>query len=170
VLSSLAFAAALAATAPASATSPSPPPIRFTGETTDGKSLEVPDEARGRILVLVVGFTQNSAKATTQWSEALDAGLGQRVAVVAVAVLDKVPGLFRTFVKHAIDKDVGPPQPGHGSFVTTFDGRALRAGAPAGNADDPVIYVFRPDGSLASVARTPYSAGAVSELERSLPE
>jgi hypothetical protein len=170
VFASLLFLAALAAPAPAAAASPAAPAVRFAGETSDGKPVEIPDEARGRVLVLVVGFTQKSAKATGDWGDALDAGLGRRVAIVAAAVLDKVPGFLRTFVKRAIDKDVGPPQPGHGIFVTTFDGRALRAAAPAGSEDDPVIYVFRPDGSLASVARTPYSASAAAELERSLPK
>jgi len=150
--------------------SPTPAAVlRFHGETTDGKSATYPDDARGKPLVLVVGFTQKSAKATDAWTEELEKQSGAHAAIVGVAVLDQVPGFVRGYVKKAIDKNVGPPQPGEAGFVTTFEGGALRASAPAGNADDPVIYVFRADGSVASTLRAPYSATAATQVESAIP-
>jgi hypothetical protein len=149
--------------------SPAPIVIRFRGETTDGKTRTFPDDARGKPLVLVVGLTQKSAKATDMWSTDLQTHLGERATIVGVAVLDHVPGFVRGFVKKAIDKDVGPPMPGEAGFVTTFDGATLRACAPAGNADDPVIYVFRADGSVASTVREPYSTAAAKDVEETVP-
>ncbi len=149
--------------------SPAPIVIRFRGETTDGKTRTYPDDARGKALVLVVGLTQKSAKATDEWSTDFQTHVGARATIVGVAVLDRVPGFVRGIVKKAIDKDVGPPTPGEAGFVTTFDGSALRAGAPAGNADDPVIYVFRADGSVASTVREPYSTAAAKDVEETVP-
>jgi hypothetical protein len=158
----------LAAGPPAPAVAPSAPVWRLRGETTDGRAVVYPDDARGKPLVVVVGLTQASAKATATWTAELQSQVGARVAVVGVALLDQVPGFARGFVKRAIAKAVGPPQTGKAAFVSTFDGGSIRATAPAGDKDDPVVYVFRPDGSVASVAREAYSAGAETSVERAL--
>jgi hypothetical protein len=119
--------------------------------------------------VVIVGMTRASANATERWSDALAAHEGDRATIYGVALLDKVPGFARSWVKHALAKSIGPPVPGKGSFLMTFDGKALRDSAPGGNEDDPVIYLFRADGSLLAVTRKAYSDEAASELEKSVP-
>ena len=54
-------------------------------------------------------------------------------------------------------------------FVTTDDGRSLRAAAPAGNADDPVIYVFGAGADLKFVNRAAFSDDAEAQIENALP-
>ncbi len=153
------------ASAPAS---PAATAVRFHGETTDGRAVVYPDDARGRTLILVVGLNQRSASAVERWGDELQARVGTRAEIVGVADLDQVPGFVRGYVKRAIDKDVGPPVTGKASLVTTFDG-ALRASAPQGDATDPIVYVFRPDGTVVSVAREAYTAERAEMLEREIP-
>ena len=170
MLGILVFAAAAALATPAPQPAGAVPAgPHFSGETTDGKTIALPESAAGRALVVIVGMTQASAKATARWSEALAAEEGARAAIYGLAVLDAVPGFARAWVKRAIVKAVGPPQPGKAGFLMTFDGRPLRAAAPAGKADDPVLYIFRPDGSLAAATRRSFSEAAVAEVERALP-
>jgi hypothetical protein len=151
---------------------PAPTPaatvVRFHGETTDGRAVIYPDAARGRTLVLIVGFTQKSATAVSRWSDELQPVVGTRAEIVGVADLDQVPGFIRGYVKRAIDKDVGPPQAGKPSLVTTFDG-ALRATAPQGDATEPVVYLFRPDGTVVSIARETYTPDRAASLEHQIP-
>jgi hypothetical protein len=158
----------LADASPATSAS-SPLAVRLVGDTTDGKHVTYPDDARGKPLVLVVGFTQASGKATERWTEALQTDIGSRAAIVGVAVLDAVPGFARGFVQHAIDKQIGPPQPGDAGFVTTFDGGSLRRAAPDGNKDVPVLYVFRSDGTLVATEREPYTSETAATFEKSVP-
>jgi hypothetical protein len=158
----------LADASPSASASPSPA-IRLSADTTDGKHVTYPDDAHGKPLVLVVGFTQASGKATERWTEALQTDIGSRAAVVGVAVLDAVPGFARGFVQHAIDKQVGPPQPGNAGFVTTFDGGSLRRVAPSGDKDVPVLYVFRGDGTLVTTEREPYASETAATFEKSVP-
>jgi hypothetical protein len=154
--------------APATSASSSPP-VQLVGDTTDGKHVTYPDDAHGKPLVLVVGFTQASGKATERWTEALQTDIGSRATIVGVAVLDAVPGFARGFVQHAIDKQVGPPKPGDAGFITTFSGGSLRKVAPDGDKDVPVIYIFRGDGTLATAKREPYAADAATEIEKAVP-
>lgn len=153
--------ALLAALAPASAAPAPPAAPHFAGETTDGTSVRLPDAAHGKTLIVVVGMSQGSADATERWSKTLAAEDGARATVYGVALLDSVPGFARAWVKHSLAKRIGPPQPGKG-FLMTFEGRELRAAAPAGNPDDPVIYVYRPDGSLATAVRRAYDGDAAA--------
>ena len=158
----------LADAAPAASGSSSPV-VQLVGDTTDGKHVTYPDDVRGKPLVLVVGFTQSSGKATEKWTEALQTDIGSRAAIVGVAVLDAVPGFARGFVQHAIDKQVGPPKPGDAGFITTFNGGPLRKIAPDGDKDVPVIYIFRSDGTLATAKREPYATDTATEIEKAVP-
>lgn len=143
--------------------------VRFEGETTDGRRVTLPDDERGRPLVVIVGFTRNSGDAVRRWSDALQADAGTRTAVYGVALIDGVPGFIRGFVRKAIDKNVGPPHAGKAGFVTTTEGRTLRATVPPGGNDDPAIYVFAADGSVRSVERAAFSAEAETRIEEAIP-
>jgi hypothetical protein len=158
----------LADASPTASASPLPT-VMLAGDTTDGKHVTYPSDARGKPLVLVVGFTQASGKATERWTEALQTDIGSRAAIVGVAVLDAVPGFARGFVQHAIDKQIGPPKPGDAGFLTTFEGGSLRQAAPSGDKDVPVLYVFRSDGTLILVERESYASDAASAFEKSVP-
>lgn len=158
----------LADAVPTASASPAPSVV-LAADTTDGKHVTYPDDAHGKPLVLVVGFTQASGKATERWTEALQSDIGSRAAIVGVAVLDAVPGFARGFVQHAIDKQVGPPKPGDAGFVTTFDGGSLRRAAPDGDKDVPVLYIFRGDGALAIAKREPYTTDTAAEIEKLVP-
>lgn len=155
-------------TAHGAATS-APPAVHFTGEQTDGKAIRLPDDLHGKPVILVVSFTQEAGKRTDAWGDALQQHLGSRAAIVGVAVLDRVPGFLRGMIKRAIAKDVGPPEVGKPGFVTTTDAAALRAAAPPGNADDPVIYVLRSGGELTAVKRAAFSDAAEHDIELALP-
>jgi hypothetical protein len=159
----------LLADASPAASASSAPAVQLVGDTTDGKHVTYPDDARGKPLVLVVGFTQASGKATERWTEALQADIGSRAAIVGVAVLDAVPGFARGFVQHAIDKQVGPPKPGDAGFITTFGGGALRKITPDGDKNVPVLYLFRSDGTLVTTLREPYASETAATFEKNVP-
>ena len=146
-----------------------PPRVYVRGETTDGRTATYPDDARGRPVVLIVSFSREAGDRTERWSDALCATIGTRAVLAGVAVLDGVPGFLRGMVKRSIDKEVGPPQPGRPGFITAVDGRALRDAAPPGSANDPVIYVFRADGTLVTAVRSAWNTAAEARVENAVP-
>jgi hypothetical protein len=97
---------------------------RLEGETLSGKRIVIPDDARGKTALMVIGFTKKSSQATQAWGQRFkkDFGNDQRYVVYPVAVLEDVPGFVRGMVASGIRRGIPPAE--QDRFVTLFRGEA----------------------------------------------
>jgi hypothetical protein len=95
---------------------------RLEGETLSGKHIVIPDDARGKAALMVIGFTKKSSQATQAWEQRFkkDFGNDQKYVVYPVAVLEDVPGFIRGMVTSGIRKGIPPAEQNH--FITLFRG------------------------------------------------
>src|SRR5579863_6264015 len=101
VPSALALVAAMAA----QATQPMP---RIEGESFAGQKVVLPDAARGKVAVLIFGFTKASKESTSAWAGKIRAELGTRTGfeLYQLPVLESVPRFIRGMVISGIKKGV----------------------------------------------------------------
>jgi hypothetical protein len=97
---------------------------RLAGESLSGKEVVLPNDAHGKIALLVIGFTKKSSHATQAWEQRFkkDFGNDQRYVVYPVAVLEDVPRFIRGMVTRSIRR--GTPPGEQDRFVTLFQGEA----------------------------------------------
>jgi hypothetical protein len=97
---------------------------RLAGESLSGKEVVLPNDAHGKIALLVIGFTKKSSHATQAWEQRFkkDFGNDQRYVVYPVAVLEDVPRFIRGMVTSSIRR--GTPPGEQDRFVTLFQGEA----------------------------------------------
>lgn len=81
---------------------------RLQDESLAGTQIVLPDAASGKLAVLIIGFTRNSAKPTSEWAKRTyqDFGKNPGVAIYQLAVLQDVPRLFRGMITSGIKKDL----------------------------------------------------------------
>jgi hypothetical protein len=98
--------------------------IHLASETLSGRPMALPDDAHGRIALLVIGFTKKSSQASRAWGQRFkkDFGNDQRYVVYQVAVLEDVPRFIRGMVTSGIRRETPPGEQDH--FVTLFNGEA----------------------------------------------
>lgn len=82
------------------------PPLKTTSLT--GHEVVLPDAARAKVGILIIGFTKRSSEATSAWGRAVERDFGgdPRCMVFQVAVLEDVPRLFRGMVIKGVQKGV----------------------------------------------------------------
>jgi len=92
------------------------------GETFAGREIELPDAAKGKVAVLIFGFTKASSKPTSAWAKKIAADFGGRqdFELYQLAVLEDVPRLLRGMVISGIKKGVPENQRDH--FVPVLQG------------------------------------------------
>jgi hypothetical protein len=97
---------------------------RLKGATLSDKQIVLPDDAHGKIALLVIGFTRKSSQATRAWGQRFnkDFGNDQRYVRYQVAVLEDVPKLIRGMVTSGIRRDIPAGEQEH--FVIVVNGEA----------------------------------------------
>jgi hypothetical protein len=148
-----------------------PADVHFAGQLLDGTKVVLPDAAAGKPCIVVVGMSRGSADPTERWSTELAKREGDHAAVFSIALLDKVPGLFRGMVVRSLRKQYDLPDgkaPTY--FLTSFDGTTLRQVAPTGKDDDPATYVFDAHGKLLASFRETYSEDALARVLKAVPD
>ena len=85
---------------------------RLEGETLSKKPIVLPDTVRGKIALLVVGFTKKGGQATGPWQKQFksDFGADQRYAVYLVAVLEDVPRFIRGMITSGMRSNTPPAE------------------------------------------------------------
>ena len=119
------------------------------GTSVSGHSVTLPDQARGKVAVLVIGFSRNSAIPTGVWGQRLKAEFGRDpgVSIFRMPFLEEVPRLFRGMaiagVKHAAgseDRD---------TMVMVFESEAVfKHLAGYAKPDDAYIVVLDAKGAI----------------------
>ncbi len=114
--------AASLATANTPALGSDPPKIH--GETANGKSIELPEAAAGKITLLILGFSKQAGGQTAPWWEnaSQDFASDPRFTCYTIAVLEDVPALLRGMVKSGIRSGIPAPQRNH--MIMTVSGEA----------------------------------------------
>ena len=123
--------------------------LHLVGETLSGRQMVLPDNAHGRIALLVIGFTKKSSQATREWGQRFrkDFGSDQRYVVYQVAVLEDVPRFIRGMVTSSIRRETPPGEQEH--FVTLFNGEAnLKRFVAYSAPDDAYLLLFDAKGEI----------------------
>ncbi|MBV9497810.1 MAG: hypothetical protein JO138_00405 [Acidobacteriaceae bacterium] len=95
----LASAATLVALAQGASPGSEPPKLR--GQTLDGKSIVLPDDAAGRVILLVLGASKKGGEQTGPWKDhfVADFGPNPHATYYVAALLQRVPAPFRAVIR-----------------------------------------------------------------------
>src|SRR5215475_4502185 len=123
------------------------PPIH--GTSLAGTSITLPDDLRGRLGVLVLGFSKSSGDVCKGWGKRLAESYrdSPEVTYYQMPVLESVPKLVRGMVVKSIKSGVPEAEQTH--FLPVFSDEATwRKIAHVGNFDDAYILVIGGDGKV----------------------
>jgi len=110
----------------------------------------LPDDVRGVVSVLFVGFSQKAGSNAKGWTDRVEKDFPSTPGLrsYTVAVLAGVPTLFRSMVVGFIEN--GTPANRRGTFLVTFsDETAWKTLAGFQAPDDPYVLVLGPDSAIA---------------------
>jgi len=122
---------------------------RLEGETLSKKPIVLPEAARGKIALLVMGFTKKGGQATGPWEKQFknDFGADQRYAVYPVAVLEDVPRFIRGMVTSGIRSSTPPAEQDH--FVVLVHGEQdLKHFVGYSTSDDAYLLLLDAKGEI----------------------
>lgn len=128
-------------------------------ETLAGRSIQLPEELKGRALVFVFGFSKKSGEAVRLWNQQLAPALAGDTGVLYLegAILADVPDMVRGFVIRGIKKSIpGPDQERFLSIVEDED--AWKKVANYREPDEAYVLVTDPAGVVRMVMHGPVSA------------
>lgn len=121
----------------------------FEGQNLAGKPIVLPDAAKGRIAILVIGFSHASQSPTKDWSGRLthEFADSSKVTVYSIAALEEVPRLFRGMAAHGIKS--GTPEDERSRFLLLYHGEEqLKRAADFSNPDDAYLILLDATGSI----------------------
>lgn len=137
------------------------------GQSLDGARVEIPGAFRGKPVVLIVGYEQESQFDIDRWLLAMtDARID-----VAVREVPTIPGLAPRVFSGWIDSGMrrGIPQEDWGSVVTVYgDGAAIAEFTGNQEGLPGRVLVLDAEGRVAFFHDRGYSAGALGRLRETL--
>jgi len=152
-----------------SLTAQSLPPVH--GIAVSGRSIKLPEEVKGKIAVLVIGFTRNSSAPTEAWAGRFRADFNQSgdVVVLRLPFLEEVPRIFRGLARSGVAKSAGQDRD---RVVPIFESEAtFKHLVQYSKPDDAYILVLDRAGTICGVfsgdVATQYS-GARERVSRLL--
>ena len=119
------------------------------GTSLAGTSVTLPDDLRGRVGVLVLGFSKNSGDVCKGWGQRLAASYrdSRDVTYYQMPVLEAVPKMIRGMVVKGIKSGVPEAEQAH--FVPVFgDEKEWQQIAHYANADDAYVLVVDGEGRV----------------------
>ncbi len=123
--------------------------LRMEGETLSNRPISLPDDAHGKIALLVIGFSRKGGDATGAWRLRFkkDFGADPRYAVYPIAVLEDAPRLVRGMIKSGMRENT--PKDEQDNFVILVHGekdlkRVVEYSAP----DDAYLLLIDRDGQI----------------------
>jgi hypothetical protein len=159
VISTLALVATMAAQ----------PMPRIEGESFAGQKVVLPDAARGKVAVLIFGFTKASKEPTSAWAGKIHSEFGTRSGfeLYQLPVLESVPRFIRGMVISSIRK--GVPEGMRAHFVPILQNEAeLKKLVNYKETDDAYLVVLDPDGQVVLQRHGPFSEAAYGEFRTGL--
>jgi hypothetical protein len=119
------------------------------GTVLSGDAVDLPDALKGKVGVLVVGFSQASRGQVTDWGKRLAADYhgSQSVVYYEMPVLAGVPRLLRGYVLKKMSEDV--PDRAKARFLPVYGQEAeWKAAAEFGKADVAYVLVVDETGAV----------------------
>lgn len=95
-----------------------------TGTALDGHTVSLPHDLQGRVTILILGFSRNSADTTTAWEKPVRSSLAINPAIgfYDMPFLEDAPAFIRPFIVRSIRKQV--PDALRPNFVPLTSGQA----------------------------------------------
>ena len=129
------------------------------GTVLSGETVDLPEGLKGKVGVLVLGFSRTSGDAVAEWGKKLfrDYNGSTAVSYYEISVLEAVPGILRGYVVRKISESV--PSVAKSHFLPVLDHeKEWKAAAGFKPSDD--VYVLVVDGAGVVRARV---AGVASD-------
>ena len=136
------------------------------GESFTEHKVTLPDAARGKVAVLIFGFTKASKEPTSAWAAKVQAEFGSRAGfeMYQLPVLEDVPRFIRGMVISSIKKGVRENMRDH--FVPILQHEAeLKKFVNYQAKDDAYLVVLDASGQVADQLHRPFSDAAFSQLK-----
>jgi hypothetical protein len=142
---------------------------RVEGESFAGRSVALPDDAKGKVAVLVFGFTKASKGPTSAWAGKIfsDFGTQQGFALYQLPVLEDVPRFIRGMVISGMKKGVKENMRDH--FVPILQHEAeLKKFVSYKEPDDAYLVIVDPAGQIVQQVHRPFSDAAYEPLTKEI--
>lgn len=94
-------------------------PPKLHGQTLDDKNIVLPDEARGKVTLLIVSLSRKAGERTASWREhfAADFASDPHVTYYVAALLQSAPSFIRGMIRSSIRK--GTPAAAYSHVLTS---------------------------------------------------
>ena len=158
----LLMAASLAATLVAD------PLPRIETETLAGKPVELPEAAKGKPALLVIGFSHGSRTQAKAWADRAEKDLAGKLTVYSVVVLEEAPKLVRGMAVRGIRKST-PPQRRDRTLLVYHYEKELKIITDFGRPDDAYLLLLDANGDMKWKSHGPPSDGAIQAIQAALP-
>jgi len=140
---------------------------RVEGESFAGRKVVLPDDAKGKVAVLVFGFTRASKVPTSAWSDKIFSEFGTQTGfeLYQLPVLEDVPHLIRGMVISGIKKGVKENMRDH--FVPVLEGESeLKKLVSYKESDGAYLVILAPSGQIAQQMHGPLGDAAYESLRK----
>ncbi|HKV80260.1 MAG TPA: hypothetical protein VJP02_19080 [Candidatus Sulfotelmatobacter sp.] len=125
------------------------PMPRIEGESFSGRKVVLPDDAKGKVAVLVFGFTKASKGPTSAWGEKIFSDFGKQAGfeLYQLPVLEEVPRFVRGMVISGMKKGIQENMREH--FVPILqDESQLKKLVSYKEPDDAYFVMLDPSGKI----------------------
>jgi hypothetical protein len=137
-----------------------------SGNALDGHAVILPRDLSQHATVLILGFTQHSQDATTEWEKATRASFaGTGVAYFDIPFLEDAPGFIRPMIVRSIRKQV--PEILRPHFVPLSSGQAAwkqTVGFTSDAANAAYVVLVDRNGEILWQTHQPYSPALFEQL------
>lgn len=145
------------------------PMLRVEGESFAGRRVVLPDDARGKVTVLVFGFTKASKGPTSGWGDKIFSEFAGQAGfeLYQLPVLEDVPRFIRGIVISGIKKGVKENMRDH--FVPVLQGESdLKKLVSFKEPDDAYLVILDPAGQVVHQMHAPFSDAAYGQVRNKL--
>jgi hypothetical protein len=137
-----------------------------SGTALDGHSVSLPRDLAPRATVLILGFSQHSADATTAWEKPVRSALaGPAISFYDMPFLEDAPSLVRPIIVHAIRKQV--PDAVRPHFLPLTSGESAwkqTSGFTSAAPDAAYVLLVDRNGNVLWQTHEPFSQARFDQL------
>lgn len=142
---------------------------RVEGESFAGRKIVLPDNAKGKVAVLVLGFTKASKGPTSAWGEKIFSEFGNQAGfeLYQLPVLEEVPRFVRGMVISGMKKGIKENMRDH--FVPIFQRESeLKKLVSYKEPDDAYLVLLDPSGKIVQQMHGAFSDTAYERLRKEI--
>jgi len=135
------------------------------GETISGRKVILPDASRGKIAVLIFGFTKSSKEPSGAWADRVQAEFGSRAGfeMYQLPVLEDVPRFIRGMVISGMKKGVRENMRDHFMPIEQHESELKQLVSYKGH-DDAYLIVLDTTGHIVHQTHGPFSDARYREF------